>query len=440
MATTTPAAAFEDGVIDPQAPARTSAQQPKPPAAPKPPVRSEISAQLRFRASQASHISVLQADQEDLLRGIFQRLRLGARFTMAELEATIQLQSASMLGEAGPVQFQPPGAAPSGPGDVPMPIGLQQGRLLWKPGWLPSVDVELGRMALQYGKGRQIGSYDFHETGNAFDGLKLHYGIPDYLDVDVLAVKLRRNTAHPELERNLLGAYIAGKPTKVIEADVYFLYVTDGEEDVRLDVQTLGARLQWRPLKWLELEAEGAFQVGTQQPAGIVEPLDHFATSWTAALTAAHDFGVPLAVGLQMQQHSGNEGESDDQVRTWRPLYPNLDEHLGLLQIVDQRNLMQYHGWLRVGDDKGVSLTVDLRLHNSIVGSPVPAFSEPKLSGNDGEWAPLGTEIDTRLRWPMFGSSELLVATGVFAPSDALGAKLGRAWARQYLAQWNTSF
>jgi hypothetical protein len=295
-------------------------------------------------------------------------------------------------------------------------------------------------MALQYGKGRQIGAYDFHETGNAFDGLKIHYGIPKYLDVDLLAVKLRRNTAHSELERNLLGVYVAGKPSKPVQADVYFLFVTDGAEDLQLDLQTMGARVQWSPWSWLELEAEGAFQVGTQRPQGIVEPLDHFATSLTLAATAKANPGVPLALGVQFQRHSGNTGESDDQIRTWRPLYPNLNEHLGLLQVVDQRNLMQSHGWLRIGHDKGVALIIDLRLNSSIVGSPVPAFSEPKLAGADGEWAPLGTEIDTRLRWPLFGSSELLIATGVFAPSDALGAKIGRAWARQYLAQWNTTF
>ncbi len=403
-------------------------------------VRSEVEAQLRFRGSYASHISELQADQEDLVRGIFQRVRLGTHFEMAALDATIQLQSASMLGEAGPVQHQPPGAAPSGPGDVPVPIGLQQGRLRWRPSWLSGAEVELGRMALQYGKGRQIGRYDFHETGNAFDGLRLHYGIPKYLDVDLLAVKLRRNTAHSELERNMLGVYVAGKPSNSLEADVYFLFIKDGAEDLRLDLQTMGARVQWHPWKWLELEAEGAFQVGTQQPEGMVEPLDHFATSVTLAASASYNPGVPLAVGVQLQQHSGNTGESDDQIRAWRPLYPNLNEHLGLLQIVDQRNLMQTHGWLRIGHEEGAALIIDLRMNRSVNGSPVPAFSEPKLTGEEGQWAALGTEINTRLRWPVFGSSELLIATGVFAPSEALGAKIGRAWARQYLAQWNTTF
>ena len=383
----------------------------------------------------------LQADQEDLVRGVFQRIRLGARLSTSTLHAYIQLQSASVLGEAGPAQFQPTGSAPSGPGDIPMPVGLQQGRLRWTPGWIKGLDVELGRMALHYGKGRQIGEYDFHETGNAFDGLKLHYEIPDYLDVDALAVKLRRNTAHPELERNLLGVYIAGRPIKPMQADVYFLYVTDGAEQLRLALQTLGARLEWQPWRWLSLEVEGAFQVGTQQPDGYAEPLDHFATSWTAAISGHHNPGVPLALGLQAQQHSGNAGETDDQVRAWRPLYPNLDVHLGLLQIVDQRNLRQVGGWFRIGDlDKGPSLTVDLRLNSSVAGSPVPAFSGPALDGKVGDWTPLGTELDARIRWPLLGNSELLVASGVFAPSTALADQIGRAWARQYLVQWSTDF
>lgn len=383
----------------------------------------------------------LQADQEDLVRGVFQRIRLGARFATDTLEAYVQLQSASVLGEAGPVQFQPSGESASGPGDVQVPVGLQQGRLRWAPKWLAGLDLELGRMAMQFGKGRQIGNYDFHETGNAFDGLKLHYGIPKILDVDAFAVKLRRNTAHPDLERDLAGIYIAGRPVTSLQSDVYFLFITDGAEHLRLDMQTLGARLEYQPWQWVNLEAEGAIQVGTQQPEGYDEPLDHFATSWSIAITGRYNPGLPLAAGLQAQQHSGNNGQSDDQVRAWRPLYPNLDEHLGLLQIVDQRNLRQYGGWFRIGDPKqGPSLTLDLRLNSSIAGSPAPAFSGPKLSGEADTWTALGTEIDARLRWPVFARSELLVASGVFAPAKALAEKVGRAWARQYLVQWSSDF
>ena len=402
---------------------------------------AKIDAQLRFRGSHASHVRQLQPDQQDLNRGVFQRIRLGARFATPALEAYIQLQSSSVLGEAGPVQFQSGGGAAAGSGDIPMPVGLQQGRLRWAPKWMRGFDVELGRMALQYGKGRQIGNYDFHETGNAFDGLKLHYRIPKFLDVDALAVKLRGNTANPELERNLMGVYIAGHPVKPLQSDVYFLFITDGAEHLRLDLQTLGARLEYQPWAWLTLEAEGAIQVGTQQPEGYPEPLDHFATSWTAAMSGSYNPGVALALGVQVQQHSGNAGETDDQVRAWRPLYPNLDEHMGLLRIIDQRNLMQYGGWFRIGDLKaGPSLTVDLRLNRSIAAGPVPAFSGPKLGGDPETWAPMGNEIDARLRWPVLGNSELLVASGVFVPSEGLADKIGRAWARQYLVQWRSDF
>lgn len=403
-------------------------------------IRSTVDAEFRFRGSQASHINKLQADQEDLVRGVYQRIRLGARFSTSDLDAYLQLQSASVLGEAGPIQFRPPGSTASSPGDIPIPVGLQQGRLRWRAPWLEGLEVEIGRMALSYGHGRQIGRYDFHETGNAFDGLRLGYRMRDYLDVDAVLVKLRRNTAHPERERNLLGAYIAGRPVEHIESDLYFLWVTDGAEDLKSNLQTLGLRVQWRPWTWARLEAEGALQVGTQQPQGSAQEMDHFATMAVANLRLSYDVGLPLRLQFELQQYSGNDADSEDQVRAWRPLYPDLDVHLGLLQLFNQTNLRQIGAELQAGDDKGLRLRLALRINGSLANSSVPAFLSPTLSGEPGAWLHVGNEFDAVLCWPLFGNSDLVLASGIFMPSSALATKVGRAWARQVLVQWNSTF
>jgi hypothetical protein len=402
--------------------------------------RVDIDANLRFRAAHAQHITKLQADQEDLVRGVFQRIRLGTRLRGEQIEAYIQFQTASVLGEAGPIQFRDPGADNAQAGDIPMPIGLQQGRLRWRVPGLDGMEVEIGRMALDYGSGRQIGSYDFHETGNAFDGLRLGFSIKPYLTIDTLAVKLRRNTAHPETERNLFGAYITARPTETLVSDLYLLYITDGAVDDRSELQTLGLRLAWQPVQWLDVEGEFALQVGTIQPKKFERPQDHLATAAAAQLSSHTEFGLPMSLTLQAQFYSGEDPESGDQHRAWRPLYPSLAKHLGLLQLFNQTNLLQYGGAAQFGHDTGLRLIVDVRLNRSIAGTRVPGFGEPTLAGTAGRWEAIGMEVDTRLSWPIFERSEILVASALFAPSQALGDKNGRASARLYLVQWSSTF
>jgi len=392
-----------------------------------------LDAELRFRASSARHLNTLQASQEDLLRGVFQRIRAGARYSAASLDARVQFQTAGSLG--APVRFEP-GANDT---PVPVPVGLQQGWMRWRPESLDGLEVQVGRMALEFGAGRRIGRYDFHETGNAFDGIRAGYRLQPYLKADLLAVRLRRNTAQPERERYLAGVYLAARPAEPLALDLYFLDLSDGDDDLRADHMNMGLRALWKPVYWLALEGEAAVQFGAVLPKGHEQEMDHVASSVAFAVRSEGHVGIPLAVALRFQRHSGDIDAKDDQSNAWRPLYPSLARHVGLLQLFPQSNLLQYGVGLRIGRKKELHMALDWRVNAAMAGSVVEAFGKPKLE-HDDTWAPLGTEVDAAVRLPFASGSELLAVAAVFVPSQLLADAVGQEWAHQLILQWSARF
>jgi len=384
-------------------------------------------AQLRFRASGGEHLHDLQAGQDDRVQGVFQRLRLGSRFETDHLEARLQLQVSGAFGAKGP-------------GEQPVPVGLQAGSLRWKLPAITRLSAEVGRMALEFGSGRHIARYDFHDEGHAYDGARLTFAVKPYLRIDGLGVKLRRNSAQPDEERTLFGIYLVGQPFKPLTTDVYLLVLRDGSRSDRADLQTMGLRLEYHPIETVRIELEGALQVGTRQPNAAQASLDHLASA--ASAEAGFEMGgvLPWGVGLLAQQYSGDDGLEADRSRAWRPLYPDVVRHIGLLQLFAQTGLRQVGMWVRLGDPKRLHLKADARMNSSLSGARVSGFSGPILGTPGQGWRPLGTEIDIRLSWPALPGSRLLIAAGVFSPSADLAAKLGDQVARQLLLQWTSNF
>ncbi|MCO4760982.1 MAG: alginate export family protein [Myxococcales bacterium] len=402
-----------------------------PPTQPQLPKSSEPTfrwdADLRFRGAVGIHLKDLQAGQDDRVQGVFQRLRLGSRVSTTDLEARLQLQVSGAFGEKGP-------------GEQPVPVGLQAGSLRWKLPAAQGLTFEVGRMALEFGSGRHIARYDFHDEGNAYDGFRLQYSAEPWLRVDTLGVKLRRTSAQPDKERTLFGLYLVGKPFKPVTTDVYLLILRDGGDQGRIDLQTMGLRLEFKPNPHFRVEFEGAVQFGSRQPVSEKAPLDHLAGAMAAELEFAGRLGVQLAGGLRAQQYSGDDGTEANLSRAWRPLYPDVVRHVGLLQLFAQSGLRQLGAWLRVGDSGRLYIEADARLNASPGGAQAPGFSRPKLGKAGDGWVSLGSEVDVRLVWRALSSSRLMLATGMFAPSSELAAKIGGRLARQVLLQWTSHF
>lgn len=396
------------------------------PAEHEPQSTTNLDAELRFRGSTSLHLHDLQAGQDDVRRGVFDRLRLGAGFRRENLSAYLQLQNSGALGDAAP-------------GEKPLPIGLQQGLVRLDVPGVKALRLEAGRMALEFGAARMIGRYDFHDTGNAFDGVRLRVDIDDFLDLDLLAVKIRRNSAHPDKERNLAGLYAAGLPVENLRTDLYFLYLGDDNEAGRAHVLTMGLRLDWKATSFLALEAETALQVGDVQPAGQDRVRDHLASALAGTMTLDVRKALPLILKLHGQMYAGDAAPGDNLSAGWRPLYPSLDEVVGLLQIFRQDNLSQAGGRLRWNLASALDLDVDGFASWSRTGATLPGFADRVLPG-DGAWVLLGPEVDVRLRWTWRPWSEVMLAGGVFIPAQALRDHLGAAMAWQSLLQWTSRF
>jgi hypothetical protein len=379
---------------------------------------------LRLRARQTTRLHGLPAGLDDVREGAFHRVRLGASFQREDLSAYLQLQSAGAMGDAGP-------------DDEPLTVGLQQGWLRWDPQGWRGLRVTAGRMALEFGAGRQIGRYDYHEIGHAFDGVDIGWTVGRYLDLHLLAVQIRRDAAQPEQERRLTGLYATGLPTDRLRSDVYVLYVEDGRGGEAAQLLTMGLRLDARPVRGLTTEGEAAVQVGELRPVG-VEPVDHLAVMAAARLAYEAVVGVPMALTLHAQFWSG-DGESTDQVSSaWRPLYGSLDEQVGLLQLFPMTNLGTGGLRYRLGELSRPHGEVDARMFTSRQDAPIPGALVPPQGG--GRWPVLGSEVDVLLHWPWTPSAELLIATGVFMPARPLRDALDRRTGGQVTAQWRSRF
>lgn len=390
------------------------------------PAQARLDAELRFRASRSRQLSDLQAGLDEFRHGVFFRTRLGAAFDHDVLGAYLQLQASGALGD-------------SGPGQAPLPVGLQQGYVRARAPVLPGLQAEVGRLALDFGAGRQIGRYDFHDSGNAFDGLHLRYGARTALDLHAVAVQIRRNSAQPQQERQLAGLYLTGLPAEGLTTDLYFLYLRDGSDEATARVLTMGARIDWRPGRLLHLEAEAAGQVGEQRTDGAAAPVDHAAMMAAGMAAVAFEVGLPVELAAYGHIYSGDGDPNDKVLSRWRPLYPSLDEQVGLLQLVQPSNLGQYGGRVTLRAPARVAVSVDGRVSVSRTGEPLPGFDGMALPG-DGSWQTVGTELDFRVEWPWRPGSVFLLAAGAFLPAAALEQALGQQLAGQALLQWTSRF
>ena len=326
------------------------------------------------------------------------RFRLGTDFDLEHVGARIELQSSHDFGG-------------SSPADQPPTIGLQQGYLHITS--RPSIGLRLdaGRMRLDYGSGRQIGGYDFHGTGHAYDGARLRWSVRDRLSIDALAFRLRRDDAQPDRQRSLVGVYATAQPTGSLVGDLYLLVLDDGADAGRLRLQTMGVRLDWRPWGIARIETEIAGQVGSRDGRDPAEQ-SHF--GWMGVVRLGVQFGdaIPFAGGVLAEQWSGDRDPDDGIDSAWRPLYGNLDALTGLLQLFAPTNLQTLGVWTMLGDPKRWSHRLDARLMSRLAAPG--STSGPQPHG----WRALGGEIDLRSQWALTRALTIGGSGGLFLPTE----------------------
>lgn len=403
------------------------------------PAAMHFDGEIRLRGVDGRDLDRLDAGLASRSQGWRQRSRLRATLRRAALQAVLQVQSAGVLGAASP-------------GADPMPLGLQTGYAQADLPWGDATWLRAGRQPIEFGAARQVGLYDFDGIGQAFDGLRGHFARGNVLEVDVFGLKLRRNplasgsAGGPTVEdRALTGAYLVGRPSEPLRAELYFFYLSDrnAQESVRLI--TMGAHTVYAPLPQLEIDAEAAVQSGSIGLAGAVEPQSQLA--WMAAghLRVQRAAPVPMALRAFAHHFTGDDRPEDKVRSAWRPLYPSRDQLVGLLQLFAPSNLQQagLQGTLDLRPaDQAVQLSLSGRASRAQAGALLPGLpgsvaASAVLAGSG--WQQLGWEAELSAQWQLLKHSKVHLALAGFLPSARLRDERRLDTALMALLQWTTA-
>jgi len=245
-------------------------------------------------------------------------------------------------------------------------LDLYQGYLALEDLGGSGVRLVAGRFAMELGSGRQVSLRDFHNVGQAFDGVLLGWRRPKVLSADLFAAFVRDGWA-PVFREGwgqdaygvFTGLYLSTDALSWMDADLYGFYQDDGFQTETTRLGTVGARLAVRPLAGLRLEAEASVQFGRvtirDLEARAVEA-SHLATAYAAEARYEFQARTRPWVALSFASASGDANPWDGRDVAYRPLFPEPTRFLG------QLGLFTWQGVWDLGPSVGLSPVDGLRL------------------------------------------------------------------------------
>lgn len=262
------------------------------------------------------------------------------------------------------------------------------------------VDARIGRMELQYGDQRLVGTLDWNNVGRAFDGARLRYRF-EQAAVDAFAVNVKQ-TADVKRNQAFWGLYSSCKAVSRHEADLYVLGrdFGDGTQTAELgnkgnlSDRTLGARVKGTPGAW-DYTGEAAWQFGRK--AG------QRARAWAAAATGGYTFAHAYKprLGVEYDYASGDSNPSDNAVQTFDPLFPTGHLYQGYQDIFYWRNGHDFKGTASIVPAAGWKVQADY--HKFLLDHGFDAWYDKTgaviardMTGGSGR--NVGDEIDLHVR------------------------------------------
>jgi hypothetical protein len=238
-------------------------------------------------------------------------------------------------------------------------VGIYEGYVAFRS---KRLDVQLGRIMMNYGDAAVIGNLDWNEKGRSFDGIRAHYKM-DKGYFDVFGTQIYE--AHPGGSNKFLGGdqYFwgiytgiggyAGSGDEDIDIDLYFLGLTgrtgreidDGQGGLLYQkgatLFTFGARGRG-DLGPVDIRAEAGLQFGhvtntTPDPDQVATLEPETAFAYMGEL----EFGLPL--GSKTRVSLGGIIASGDVADTqgdgaWNQLFPTGHKFLGLMDVIGARS------------------------------------------------------------------------------------------------------
>jgi len=291
------------------------------------------------------------------------------------------------------------------------------------------IDLDVGRLELNYGSGRLVSVREGPNVRQSFDGARLKTKY-DAWRIDLWAVrpdldKFGFFDNGPDHRTAFWGVYATRPWRRRVSFDSYYLgldrksftYNRGTATELR---HTIGARL-WRPQateeRALDFDDEGVWQFGSFGADGI--------RAWTFASDTGYSFPkVPLKprISVKADISSGDDPRSHS-LGTFSPLFP-IGNYFGVLADTGPGpvNFIDVHPRLQTSLPKGVSISTDLVLQwrESLTDGvyAVPGFLLVAADGSRARF--VGYRPGVEARWQIDRHAWIQADYGIFFAGDFL--------------------
>jgi len=365
---------------------------------------------LVVRPEFATNITDFNSSADDKMSWTDQRVRLGAELhPFKVLDAVVTIQDTRRWGDSGT-----PDAHYNG-------LDLYNGYVRVHDFGVKGLEFKIGRMQLDFGAGRVIGTDVFALSGRAFDAALVRYAPMPAVDITLMASIIREKGMPSGKDRNLFGLYYTGSfLNKRLTADIYGFYLEDGNPALQLKIGTFGARMTGEPVKGLFLEAEASLQAGKKQIA--TKKHTHFAVAYYGS--ARYEFkGIAKpGLGLVFSSASGDANNTDTRDVAYMPLYSSKFKYWGKMDLFDWSGVVDGGFEAHAGyKDAFLAYLAFHAFFLSANGGVVNmAGKDVNFLANKGRT--LGYEWDLLLRYKPWDFLHLDLAYGIFVPGSATKA------------------
>ncbi len=308
-------------------------------------------------------------------------------------------------------------------------LGIYEGYLQFRTRRL---DVQLGRMMMNYGDATLIGSLGWNQVGRAFDGLRTHYKMKEgYLDLFVTQVAQSWGTSGGGFlsgDDLFWGAYlgIGHYLSDSLDFDAYFLGLSDFKEEGLKDAQTgatydtegahlftAGLRLN-QQLETFFYRVEGGVQFGRQTE--VPDP-GFSGTQVEANQVFAYQVDVEAGLSLSTRTRlslngalaSGNDPDTKKN-EGWNHLYPTGHKWLGLMDVIGARTNLAT-GNLKIRQELFGDLSGQIDGH-------IFARLQDGGLGSEGGSGLAGSEVDVQLVERLGKYAQVRGLYGLFIPAS----------------------
>ncbi len=283
--------------------------------------------------------------------------------------------------------------------------------------------IQIGRLTMNYGRGRLVARNGFRNTTNAFDGIRLQLGDKkSKFSLDLFATqpveRFVQQFDHGDDERLFVGAMGAWRPKEGLTIEPYYLYLGTNRKAIdRPDsrLHTIGAHaFGAMACKDMDFDVEGAFQFGNNRGTRHRAAAIHLELGYTFT---SHPWKPRIAV--QYDYATGDKSPTDSSNQGFNDLFEKRRAQFGVLSYFSWRNINSPAILATFRPTKKVK--GEFRYRAAWLARTRDSWNRGvvrDVTGSSGDF--IGQEIDIRVRTAFTENFEVMVGYSKFLPGDYL--------------------